>query len=45
MVHVYDSLGEAYAKAWLSENYEESLQLDPKNEYAKKWPSKLKGEK
>jgi tetratricopeptide (TPR) repeat protein len=48
-VHVYDSVGEAYANAGKKdraiESYEKSLRLDPNNEYAKKWPSMLKGEK
>ena len=44
--NVYDSLGEAYAntgqKELAIENYEKSLQLDPKNENAKERLKKLK---
>jgi CubicO group peptidase (beta-lactamase class C family) len=47
--NAYDSLGEAYAKAGKKDlaiaNYEKSLQLDPKNDNAKKWLEKLKNEK
>jgi CubicO group peptidase (beta-lactamase class C family) len=46
--NVYDSLGEAYAAAGKKElaieNYEKSLKLDPKNDNAKNWLKKLKGE-
>jgi CubicO group peptidase (beta-lactamase class C family) len=46
--NVYDSLGEAYAKAGQKElairNYEKSLELDPKNENAKEWLKKLRQE-
>jgi tetratricopeptide (TPR) repeat protein len=45
---VYDSLGEAYAAAGKKElaieNYEKSLELDPKNENAKDRLKKLKSE-
>ena len=45
--NVYDSLGEAYAaageKALATENYEKSLQLNPKNETGKAALAKLKG--
>ncbi len=45
--NVYDSLGEAYAaagdKALAIENYEKSLQLNPKNETGKAALAKLKG--
>jgi tetratricopeptide (TPR) repeat protein len=44
--NVYDSLGEAYAntgqKELAIENYEKSLQLDPKNENAKERLKKLR---
>jgi len=47
--NAYDSLAEAYAavgkKELAIENYEKSLQLDPKNEHAKEELKKLKGEK
>ena len=47
--NVYDSLAEAYAAAGKRdlaiENYEKSVQLDPKNENAKERLKKLKGEK
>jgi CubicO group peptidase (beta-lactamase class C family) len=46
--NVYDSLGEAYAAAGKKklaiENYEKSLQLDPKNNSAKEQLKKLRGE-
>jgi predicted Zn-dependent protease len=46
--NVWDSLGEAYAAAGKKdlaiENYEKSLQLDPKNENAKERLKKLRGE-
>jgi CubicO group peptidase (beta-lactamase class C family) len=46
--NVYDSLAEAYAKSGKKdlaiENYEKSLQLDPKNENAKERLKKLRGE-
>ena len=46
--NVWDSLAEAYAtagkKGLAIENYEKSLQLDPKNENAKEWLRKLRGE-
>jgi CubicO group peptidase (beta-lactamase class C family) len=46
--NVYDSLGEAYAKAGKRdlaiENYEKSLQLNPKNENAKERLKKLRAE-
>jgi CubicO group peptidase (beta-lactamase class C family) len=46
--NVWDSLGEAYAaagdKAAAIKNYEKSLQVDPKNENAKKWLEKLKAQ-
>jgi CubicO group peptidase (beta-lactamase class C family) len=45
--NVYDSLGEAYIKAGEKEkaiqNYEKSLELDPKNDNAKERLKKLKG--
>jgi cytochrome c-type biogenesis protein CcmH/NrfG len=44
--NVYDSLGEAYMKAGQKElaiqNYEKSLQLDPKNQNAVEMLKKLK---
>jgi cytochrome c-type biogenesis protein CcmH/NrfG len=44
--NVYDSLGEAYMKAGQKElaiqNYEKSLQLEPKNENAIEMLKKLK---
>ena len=47
--NVYDSLGEAYAKAGKKEraieNYEKSLKLDPKNQNAVVWLKKLRDEK
>jgi CubicO group peptidase (beta-lactamase class C family) len=47
--NVYDSLGEAYAKAGKKElaieNYEKSLKFDPKNQNAVEWLKKLRGEK
>ena len=47
--NVYDSLGEAYMKAGQKElaiqNYEKSLQLDPKNENAVEMLKKLKAMK
>jgi tetratricopeptide (TPR) repeat protein len=47
--NVYDSLGEAYAKAGKPdlaiENYEKALKLDPKSENAKEQLKKLKSEK
>ncbi|GAC1630336.1 MAG: hypothetical protein NVS9B14_00850 [Candidatus Acidiferrum sp.] len=46
--NVYDSLGEAYAKAGKKDlaiaNYEKSLQMDPKNANAAEWLKKLKGQ-
>jgi predicted transcriptional regulator YdeE len=46
--NVYDSLGEAYAKVGQKDlaiqNYEKSLQMDPKNENAVERLKKLKGE-
>ena len=46
--NVYDSLGEAYAKAGKKdlaiENYEKSLKMDAKNENAKERLKKLRGE-
>ena len=45
--NTYDSLGEAYAKvgdtALAIQNYEKSIQLNPKNEIGKAALSKLRG--
>ena len=47
--NVYDSLGEAYAAAGKKqlaiENYEKSVQIDPKNQNGIDWLKKLKGQK
>ena len=44
--NAYDSLGEAYAlagnKKLAIENYEKSMQLNPKNENGRQWLAKLK---
>ena len=46
--NVYDSLGEAYMKMGQKDlsiqNYEKSLQLNPKNDNAVRWLKKLRGE-